>query len=602
MKNRGIVLVVAAGAMSAAACSASANTPTTVKAAAASSTAKTAGSKATAPKAAEAKSTGTQAAAAETEGPDVAARAAKAAADEAAVAHASNGPSLSIDSRYDRHTIPAEIYGWNFVDPKLGKELALPLDRWGGNTTTRYNYTNAGYNNAQDYYWENQIGNTAGDNADLFIGKDRGVSGMRTLLTLPTMGYVTSTSKNDACSFPKSLYAAQQDFDQYRTQCGNGIGTNGKPLNPPSPTTTSTAVDASFDKAWVQKLVQKYGTAQHGGIGFYALDNEPGLWGDTHRDVHPQPQTYDELTNKNIPVAKAVKEVDPTAKVVGPSGFGFIEMLSSEKDAQNPDATPESASHGGLAQGEWFLQEMKKASDSAGHRLLDYYDQHMYSQADGVSLSKAGNAKTQALRLRQTRVLWDPKYTDESWQNDLGAGPVRAIPRMKEQVAKRFPGTKTAITEYNFGGLESINGALAQADVLGIFGREGLDMANIWDGPTSGQPGAYAFRMYRNYDGKGGKFGTSYLRSTSSDQSKLAVYSAARSDKKTTVIVINKTGSALQSTLSVAGFSAKGTPQRFQYAGQDVRKIYNLTSSKATFSGGKLTASYPANSITLWVF
>ncbi len=37
-----------------------------------------------------------------------------------------------------------------------------------------------------------------------------------------------------------------------------------------------------------------------------------------------------------------------------------------------------------------------------------------------------------------------------------------------------------AITKYNFRGMTSHNGVLAQADVLGIFGREGLDLAALW--------------------------------------------------------------------------------------------------------------------------
>ena len=48
---------------------------------------------------------------------------------------------------------------------------------------------------------------------------------------------------------------------------------------------------------------------------------------------------------------------------------------------------------------------------------------------------------------------------------------------------------------------------LAQADVLGIFGRENLDLATLWSPPDSSQPGAFAFRMYRNYDTNGHGFG-----------------------------------------------------------------------------------------------
>ncbi len=51
---------------------------------------------------------------------------------------------------------------------------------------------------------------------------------------------------------------------------------------------------------------------------------------------------------------------------------------------------------------------------------------------------------------------------------------------MREWVQTYYPGTGPSVSEYNWGGLEHINGALAQADVLGIIGREQLDMAMLW--------------------------------------------------------------------------------------------------------------------------
>ena len=57
------------------------------------------------------------------------------------------------------------------------------------------------------------------------------------------------------------------------------------------------------------------------------------------------------------------------------------------------------------------------------------------------------------------------------------------IPRMKNWVATYYPGTKIGITEYNWGAEGHINGATAQADILGIFGREGLDLATRWTTP-----------------------------------------------------------------------------------------------------------------------
>jgi len=139
----------------------------------------------------------------------------------------------------------------------------------------------------------------------------------------------------------------------------------------------------------------------------------------------------------------------------------------------------------------WYLQQMNAYEQQNGRRILDYLDLHYYPQAGGVALSSEGGASTQALRLRSTRSLWDASYIDESWISDTAPGgeAVRLIPRMRDWVNSYYPGTKLAITEYNWGGLESINGALAQADALGIFGREGLDMATLWAPPSSIQPG-----------------------------------------------------------------------------------------------------------------
>ena len=64
--------------------------------------------------------------------------------------------------------------------------------------------------------------------------------------------------------------------------------------------------------------------------------------------------------------------------------------------------------------------------------------------------------------------------------------------------------------------------------MLGIFAREGVDLATLWDPPKADQPGAYALRMYRNYDGHGGSFGDTWARATSTDQDKVAVYAATR--------------------------------------------------------------------------
>lgn len=202
---------------------------------------------------------------------------------------------------------------------------------------------------------------------------------------------------------------------------------------------------------------------------------------------------------KSINYGEAIKTADPNAKLFGYSSFGWSGYLYSWHDLQtaaNNGYTyfPDYATHGNMYQVEWYLDQMNQYEQDNGTRLLDYLDLHFYP-SNGVALQTVGDASLQALRLRSTRSLWDPTYRDESW---IGGDDqledhryIRLIPRMKNWVNTYYPNTKLAITEYNFGGLENINGALAQADVLGIFGREGLDVATLWNYPTPNSPLGY---------------------------------------------------------------------------------------------------------------
>ena len=86
----------------------------------------------------------------------------------------------------------------------------------------------------------------------------------------------------------------------------------------------------------------------------------------------------------------------------------------------------------------------------------------------------------QLRRNRSTRSLWDPAYVDETWINDR----VQLVRRLRNWVNAYYPGTAIGITEYNWGAENHINGATTQADIYGIFGREGLDMAARWTTPA----------------------------------------------------------------------------------------------------------------------
>jgi hypothetical protein len=180
---------------------------------------------------------------------------------------------------------------------------------------------------------------------------------------------------------------------------------------------------------------------------------------------------------------------------------------------------------------------------------------------------------------------------------------------MKQWVANDYPGTKLAITEYNWGGQEHINGALAQADILGIFGREGLDIGTLWGAPdpTTQIPGLMAFEVYRNYDGAGSAFGDQAITSTSADQGKLSVYGAMRSkDNMLTILAINKTFGDFTTTLNLDNFTASGPAQAYLYSNANLKAIVSQPTITVTPpSGGgttsTLSTTFPAQSITLLV-
>ncbi|MCE1174496.1 MAG: glycoside hydrolase family 44 protein [Propionibacteriales bacterium] len=508
--------------------------------------------------------------------------------------------SLSVDVAANQHPISPLIYGVNYASQTAGlsSQFTVPVDRWGGNSTSRYNYLNDTYNTGQDWYFENIVAGP-GERLTDVVDSDR-AHHSASLVTVPMIGWVSKDSPSEHpfnCSYPKVSFPHQNDFDYWDPDCGNGV--NGSTELTADPTTTSVAANAAFSGAMVSSLVSRYGTAAAGGVGFYALDNEPVLWNSTHRDVHPDPLTADELWTKSQATATAVKNADPSAAVLGPSDWGWCAYYFSAADDCG-QSTADRDAHGGLPLGAWYLQQFAAAQAGGSPRLLDYFDEHFYPQANGVALNSAGSSATKALRLRSTRALWDPSYVDESWISEANGGkPLAWIRTMKAWTAQYYPGTKTAITEYNFGGLESMNGALTQADVLGIFGREGLDLATLWGPGKASQPWAYAFKIYRNYDGHGAAFGSTSVKATTSNQGKLAIYAATKANGTVTIMVINKTGSTISSTLSLKNFSPKSKATVYRYSSASKTKIVKKSSLKV--KSKKLKAAYPGSSITLLV-
>lgn len=516
------------------------------------------------------------------------------------------GPELNVNASTDAHPINPDIYGINYASEDLAQDLRLPVRRWGGNSTTRYNWQIDVHNTGSDWFYENIADNGANpgeSSADSFVNQNLR-TGTKTIMTLPMIGWVPKRRLENHpfdAGFKVSLYGPQKSTDTWDPDCGNGVRPDGTLVTGNDPHDTSMEADPAFIQGWIHHLISQYGTAAQGGVQYYNLDNEPMLWNSTHRDVHPQPVGYDELRDRTYQYAAAIKAADPSAKTLGPVLWGWTAYFYSALDGAPGGSWWENPldrnAHGGTPFVEWYLQQMRDYEQTYGTRILDYLDLHYYPQASNVALSKAGTDSTKALRLRSTRSLWDPDYVDESWINQ----PVQLIPRMHQWVDQNYPGTKLALTEYNFGAATDINGALAQADVLGIFGRERLDLATLWGPPQFNDPLAFAFRMYRNYDGSGSKFGDISVSSVSADQAKVSVYSALRqSDGALTIMVINKAGNGQICSLNLAGFTPTEKAEVYQYSDENLSTIVRQPDVDLS-SASELQYTFPRSSITLLV-
>ena len=516
--------------------------------------------------------------------------------------------AVQIDPNADRHPVSPQIYGMNFGDAAQMARLKVPVRRWGGNSVTRYNWETDTHNSASDWFFFNYAGSANPANlpndsdADVFVDEIRAAGG-EALVTVPLIGW-TPLDRTRRWGFSVAKYGPQQQTEcsasGYASWCnpdaGNGVKPDHTNVTGNDPADTSKPITADFVTRWMAHLAARVGTAAAGGVRLWALDNEPFLWNSTHHDVHPAAVSYDELWAKTSTIAPAIKAQDPGAKILGPADWGWCAYFYSAADGCGPGA--DRVAHGGMDFIPWYLKQAKDWETAHGVRILDYLDIHYYPQASGVALTADESIGTSALRLRTLKSLYDPTYLDESWiGTDVGQA-VYLIPRMKAWIAASYPGTKLAISEYNWGSDDGISGALAQAEALAIFGREGVDLATRWVAPTAGSKTEDSFLLYRNYDGAGAQVAGDSVRATSANVDAVGAYAVRGGASGNTlyVLLFNKATTAQTAAVTVSGGLAQAAGlYRFSAAAR------LAAAGTATPTAGVLTLDLPARSATLAV-
>ena len=323
-------------------------------------------------------------------------------------------------------------------------------------------------------------------------------------------------------------------------------------------------------------LDTKYAAASNAWLGGICLDNEPALWPSTHPLIHPDSLKCQELLDRSVALTTAIKNVDTNPLTFGPVTYGFGAMY-------NLQGAPDwNAVKGGRTWfADWYLDKMKSASQTAGRRLLDVFDLHWYSEAIGnneriVGASNPANRANAEARIQAPRTLWDRNYREDSWIAQWYSSFLPLIPLMKSSIATYYPGTKLSISEYNYGGENHISGGLAMADALGIYGKYGVDFGFYWQCENTTAFTSAAFKLYRNYNGSNGLFGTVSVNATTSDSVRSSAYASLSSstNNELHLVLLNKNyDSTMNATITIT------SPETYESV-----RIWSFDSTSAAIS------------------
>jgi hypothetical protein len=479
---------------------------------------------------------------------------------------AATSVNVTVDVLADRHTISPYVYGGSYPkDAATISDSGLSVVRWGGNSTSRYNWKTFTYNAASDWYFEDFGYSEIGDSDSAKYIQDVKAAGSNPLMTMVMLPWV---AKPTGWSFSVAKYGSQCAADPYNSDAGDGVQPDCQTaITGNDPTDANVELRDSpqsgdppgtvYRDQWAAAMSSAFGSAPH----FYDMDNEIDIWSGTHRDIHPTPSSYEEMRDTYIQEAGALKTWDPNAIRFGPVSCCWWFYWNG---ANNNDK----GTHAGIDLLPWWLNEVYWRDQLAGVRSVDVFDIHAYP--NGPDTSSYTQAQKQALTLRIYRDYWDPTYVSESseinqqWATFIQPKkriPFR-IPRMRALANMIYPGTPLSFTEWSaaFAGESDFSTALADADAYGILGRERVYLASRWVAPDPANSNYQALKLFRNYDGQHHSFATLSVSATNNGNPNFfSSYAALDSTGTTlTLMVINKSPHASAQTQFVTnGFTPK---------------------------------------------
>src|SRR5579863_4692689 len=106
--------------------------------------------------------------------------------------------SVNVDANANRHAINPNIYGIAYGDSHDMTTLNAPINRWGGNSTSRYNWQIDAHSAGSDWYFETYSdgSGTPAGSADAYVATTRANKSSEPLFTIPMIDYLASLGTN----------------------------------------------------------------------------------------------------------------------------------------------------------------------------------------------------------------------------------------------------------------------------------------------------------------------------------------------------------------------------------------------------------------------
>ena len=435
----------------------------------------------------------------------------------------------SVDAGAGRHPISPYIYGMNFADESLAAELRLPVRRWGGNATTRYNWQNdtsqprqrlvlrehperqsptrrAARRLEQRSVRRAEPPHRHGDAAD------RAADRLDAARRAPTRAASASPST-----------ARSSRPTRGRPDCGNGVRTNGTDDHRQRPARHQrSAITPAFVQDWMRAPGRPLRQRRRPAACASTTSTTSRCCGTTRTATCiPRRRATTSCATAPTPTRRRSRRPTRSAQTLGPGRCGAGRPTSGRRSTAAPGGAwwnnpQDRLAHGNVPFVEWYLQQMRAYEQQHGARILDYLDLHYYPQAVGRgAVARRRRRDAGAAPALDALAVGSDLRRRELDRRAGAADPAHA--RLGGRATIPAPSSRSPSTT---GARSTTSTARSPRPTCSASSAaRGSTWRRCGIRPTASQPGAFAFRMYRNYDGAGGGFGdVERRRAASADQ------------------------------------------------------------------------------------